>query len=135
MVLANVDFSSAGYVGFWQKEVHIGGGLLHLPETNLEWVNDVLMTFFFFLVGMEIKRELSTGELASVKKSLLPILAALGGMLVPAFIYFVINKDTPFFHGWGIPMATDIAFSLAVLSLLGNKVPIKNIPCCTRDNR
>ncbi len=83
------------------------------------------MAFFFFFVGMEIKRELTIGELASVKKSLLPILAALGGMICPAIFFWLFNGHTEFKHGWGIPMATDIAFSLAVLSLLGKKIPVQ----------
>src|SRR5690606_5323139 len=83
------------------------------------------MVLFFFLVGMEIKRELLIGELASVRKSMLPVLAALGGMVVPAFIFFLFNGGTPFHHGWGIPMATDIAFSLGIISLLGDRVPVQ----------
>ncbi|MEO8403971.1 MAG: Na+/H+ antiporter NhaA [Chitinophagaceae bacterium] len=125
LVLANLSSTQLSYTSFWQNEIHLNTGLIHLPGTNLDWVNDMSMTFFFFLVGMEIKRELSVGELASVKKSLLPIIAALGGMVVPALIFILFNSNTPFHHGWGIPMATDIAFSLAVLSLLGKKVPIQ----------
>lgn len=77
-----------------------------------------------FLVGMEIKRELTIGELSSVRKSILPVLAAIGGMLFPALIFALFNKNTPYAHGWGIPMATDIAFSLGILSLLGRRVPV-----------
>jgi NhaA family Na+:H+ antiporter len=87
------------------------------------WINDVLMAVFFLLVGLEIKREMVEGELSSVKKASLPIFAALGGMLVPAFIYFLFNKDTTTASGWGIPMATDIAFALAIISMLGKSVP------------
>lgn len=125
LLLANLSFTKTGYIAFWAKEIHIGISFLHLPETYLLFVNDVLMTFFFFLVGMEIKRELTIGELASIKKSLLPAIAALGGMVCPALIFAVINHNTPYQKGWGIPMATDIAFSLGILSLLGKKVPIQ----------
>lgn len=97
---------------------------LHLPNSWLLWINDGFMVLFFFLVGMEIKRELTTGELASIRKSLLPVLAAIGGMLAPALIYVLFNDGTPYGHGWGIPMATDIAFSLGIISLLGKRVPI-----------
>lgn len=125
LLLANLSFTTTGYIAFWAKEIHIGITFLHLPETYLLFVNDVLMTLFFFLVGMEIKRELTIGELASIKKSLLPAIAALGGMVCPALIFAVVNHNTPYQKGWGIPMATDIAFSLGVLSLLGNKVPVQ----------
>ncbi|MDQ8005763.1 MAG: Na+/H+ antiporter NhaA [Pedobacter sp.] len=87
------------------------------------WVNDGLMAIFFLLVGLEIKRELIGGELSSVQKASLPVLAALGGMLVPAGIYFVINNGTETAGGWGIPMATDIAFALAIIAMLGKNVP------------
>ncbi len=88
------------------------------------WINDGLMTVFFLLVGLEIEREVYIGELADIKKSLLPIIAAIGGMLVPALIHFMFNKGNNTQSGFGIPMATDIAFSLAVLSLLGKRVPM-----------
>lgn len=87
------------------------------------WINDALMAVFFLLVGLEIKREMVEGELSSVKKASLPVVAALGGMLVPAFIYFLFNKGEATSSGWGIPMATDIAFALAIISMLGKSVP------------
>lgn len=87
------------------------------------WINDALMAVFFLLVGLEIKREMIEGELSSVKKASLPVIAALGGMLVPAFIYFMFNKGQSTASGWGIPMATDIAFALAIISMLGKSVP------------
>ena len=87
------------------------------------WINDGLMAIFFLLVGLEIKREIIEGELSSPQKAAMPIFAALGGMLVPAIIYALINSNTPTIHGWGIPMATDIAFALGVISLLGKRVP------------
>jgi Na+:H+ antiporter, NhaA family len=125
LVLSNLHATSSGYLGMWVKTFPSHLGVVHLPDNFLHLINDVLMSFFFFLVGMEIKRELTIGELASVRKSLLPVLAALGGMVCPAIIYTIFNGHTPFHHGWGIPMATDIAFSLGILSLLGNKVPVQ----------
>jgi NhaA family Na+:H+ antiporter len=124
LLLSNLPVSHEWYTGLWQKNIY-SGTHVHLPETVLLFINDVLMTFFFFLVGMEIKRELTVGELASIRKSLLPVLAALGGMVCPAVIFSFYNYHTPGKSGWGIPMATDIAFSLAVLSLLGKKVPVQ----------
>lgn len=87
------------------------------------WINDGLMAIFFLLVGLEIKREIVEGELSDIKNASLPIVAALGGMLVPAAIYAIFNSGTEYSNGWGIPMATDIAFSLAIVSMLGKKVP------------
>jgi Na+:H+ antiporter, NhaA family len=87
------------------------------------WIDDGLMTIFFLLVGLEIEREIYIGELSNIKTALFPILAAIGGMILPAFIHFIFNQGTIFQSGFGIPMATDIAFSLGVLSLLGNRVP------------
>ena len=129
LFIANSPWQSA-YTGFFNTLFDPAGGHhynykgLHLPNSWLLWINDGFMALFFFLVGMEIKRELTTGELASFKKSLLPILAAIGGMLAPALIYTVFNGGTPYAHGWGIPMATDIAFSLGIISLLGKRVPL-----------
>lgn len=127
LILSNLPFTQNFYIGLWQKVAHfpLTGHFIHLPETSLLWINDAFMALFFFLVGMEIKRELTVGELASVRKSLLPILAALGGMIFPAIIFTIFNGNTAFKNGWGIPMATDIAFSLAVLSLLGKRVPVQ----------
>lgn len=122
LVAANSPYQ-ASYLHFWETEVHVPGGW-HLPHTLLHWINDGLMVLFFFLVGMEIKRELTVGELSSIRKSMLPVLAALGGMVCPALIFIAFNIQTDHVHGWGIPMATDIAFSLGILSLLGNRVPV-----------
>lgn len=125
LVLSNLDATSQSYTAFWSTETHSFSPSVYLPHNYLLWVNDGLMVLFFFLVGMEIKRELIIGELASLRKSMLPVCAALGGMMFPALIFLLFNGNTPFHHGWGIPMATDIAFSLGVISLLGKKVPLQ----------
>lgn len=102
----------------------IGTEIFHLNYPLSIWINDGLMAIFFLLVGLEIKRETVEGELSDFKSAALPIIAAVGGMVVPALIYFLFNRDTEYIHGWAIPMATDIAFSLAIISMLGKKVPI-----------
>ncbi len=102
---------------------NIGTELFHLNYSLSVWINDGLMAIFFLLVGLEIKRELLEGELSDIKKANLPIFAALGGMLIPALIYFAFNYNSEYKNGWAIPMATDIAFSLAIISLLGKSVP------------
>jgi NhaA family Na+:H+ antiporter len=105
-------------------ELRLGRDALVLAKPMIIWVNDLWMAVFFFLVGLEIKRELLEGELASLRQVMLPAGAALGGMLVPALIYASINAGDPVaLHGWGIPMATDIAFALGILVLLGSRVP------------
>ncbi len=121
LVLANLPFGQA-YANVFTHEIHFFERV-HLPHSLLHWINDGLMAIFFFLVGMEIKRELTIGELSSVKRAILPIAAAVGGMLVPAGFYLIFNHGTFFEGGWGIPMATDIAFSLGVASMLGKRVP------------
>lgn len=122
LILTNTGWGSS-YLALIEREIHLSD-TLHLPHSLLHWINDGLMAVFFFLVGMEIKRELLIGELSSLKKASLPIAGAIGGMLVPAAIYLFFNAKTEFQAGWGIPMATDIAFSLGVASLLGNRVPV-----------
>src|SRR5690606_35384012 len=122
LVTANSPYQ-AQYLQFWETEVRSPDGW-HLPHSFLHWINDGLMVFFFFLVGMEIKRELTVGELYSIRKSMLPALAALGGMVCPALIFVAFNAGTGHVHGWCIPMATDIAFSLGILSLVGKGVPV-----------
>ncbi len=107
--------ASASYVQLWSYPV--------FGETAGHWVNDGLMTLFFLLVGLEIKREILVGELASVKRAALPLVGAVGGMIVPAVCFALIAKGTPASPGWGIPMATDIAFALGVVTLLGSRVP------------
>lgn len=122
LVLSNNALTGVGYTTWWTQPMGSPSG--HLPQDIVGWINDGLMVFFFFLVAMEIKRELLIGELATLRKSMLPVLAALGGMVFPALIFAAFNHGTFYHHGWGIPMATDIAFSLGILSLLGNRVPL-----------
>lgn len=121
LVWSNLD--GEGYNHFWHQELAITLGGVTLSHSLVHWVNDGLMTIFFFTVGLEIKRELLVGGLSDPKRAALPVAAAIGGMVVPALLYFYFNQGTDTLSGWGIPMATDIAFSLAVLSLLGPKVP------------
>ena len=123
-LLITNTFGGNLYTAFWKTGININFGFIHLPHSLVHWINDGLMTLFFFLVGMEIKRELLHGELSSTKQALLPAAAAIGGMLVPALIYLLFNYQTAFVGGWGIPTATDIAFSLGIASLLGKKVPL-----------
>ena len=113
--------------GTWYREIwHVENTGLSaiLPGSLARWINDFMMAFFFLLAGMEIKRELMNGELSSFKKAVLPFGAALGGMIVPALIFIMVNARTAFIHGWGIPTATDIAFSIGVASLFGKRVPV-----------
>lgn len=125
VALSLVIANSALAEGFQHiLDKNIGTDLFGLRYPMSIWVNDGLMAVFFLLVGLEIKREIVEGELSSFKNASLPIVAALGGMIVPAAIYFFFNQDTEYAKGWAIPMATDIAFSLAILSLLGKRVPL-----------
>lgn len=130
LVLANLDFTATTYIKTWQFHFGEAGkhhwqiGYLHLPNTVLHFINDLLMAFFFLMAGMEIKRELVSGELSSLKNSILPLFAAIGGMIMPAVIFILFNKASDNSSGWAIPTATDIAFSLGVASLLGKRVPI-----------
>lgn len=120
-VWSNID--SYGYSHFWHQEFSFDLAGKRLTYTLHHWVNDALMTIFFFTVGLEIKREMLVGGLSDLRKAALPVFAAIGGMVVPALFYVAFNLNGEGSGGWGIPMATDIAFSLAVLSLLGNRVP------------
>lgn len=111
------------YFSLWQTKLAIGLGNLVLAKPLLSWINDGLMAVFFFIVGLEIKREVLVGALASRRRAALPLAAALGGMLVPAGLYIALNIGGAGASGWGIPMATDIAFALGVLALLGSRIP------------
>jgi NhaA family Na+:H+ antiporter len=119
---ANSPWASL-YEGLWSTPVVVGVGVFGIAKPLLLWVNDGLMAVFFFVVGLEIKREVLIGELAGRRRAALPVAAAIGGMVVPAAIYLGLNLGGPGSHGWGIPMATDIAFALGVLALLGSRVP------------
>src|SRR5688572_14410536 len=121
--IANSSFSD-GYIHFWHSTLDLSFLNLNLNYTIEHWVNDGLMTIFFLLVGLEIERELYIGELSQFKNAILPVLAAIGGMLVPALIHLLFNAGTITQSGFGIPMATDIAFALGILSLAGNKIPV-----------
>lgn len=114
LLLANSSIQ-VRYIAFWETKI--------LGESYIHWINDGLMTIFFLLIGLELKREIYHGELADVKNAILPVFGALGGMLVPAGIFIVLNYGALTQNGAGIPMATDIAFAIGVLSLLGNRVP------------
>ena len=129
LIIANSPLSAA-YQAFWQHEIILQIGDFNVfnhgghPITLMQFINDALMAIFFFSVGLEIKREVLVGELSTVRKALLPIVAACGGMLFPVLIYYMMTKGTEAEPGLAIPMATDIAFSLGVLSLFGKRVPI-----------
>ena len=123
LFIANSSLAGA-FESFLEKEIGFSNDSVHLRYPIILWINDGLMAIFFLLVGLEIKREIVEGELSSVRQAALPVLAAIGGVIVPALIYAFFNAgDSATAHGWGIPMATDIAFALGILSLLGNKVP------------
>ncbi|WEK34380.1 MAG: Na+/H+ antiporter NhaA [Candidatus Pseudobacter hemicellulosilyticus] len=122
ILLANSAWGDQ-YLHFWHQSIGFEAGGLQLRHPVEYWVNDFLMAIFFLLIGLEIKRELIHGELSDPSNALLPVVAALGGMLTPALFHFLFNQGTPEQGGMGIPMATDIAFALGILSLLGNKVP------------
>ena len=130
MLLANLPFTKEAYHSFLETTLAIS-----IKSHNFEWVfpkemtvekfiNDILMVVFFFCVGLEIKREIVCGELSNVKKAMLPVIAAVGGMLVPALIYTCFNAGTAAGSGWGTPTATDIAFAIGIMSMLGNRVPV-----------
>jgi NhaA family Na+:H+ antiporter len=123
LIWANSPFSES-YQALWQYKIGFKTEDFELYKPLILWVNDGLMAIFFFLIGLEIKREFLIGELNSIKKLAFPLFGAVGGMIVPVGIFMLLNQNPDTFKGWGIPMATDIAFSLAVLKLLGDKVPL-----------
>ena len=124
LILSNTDLSNY-YFAVLNTHIIIGPRNLGLDLSILHWINDALMAIFFFIVTLEIKREFIQGELSKPKKALLPIIGAVGGMLVPALVYIIINLESGYtLRGWAIPSATDIAFSIGVLSLLGTRIPI-----------
>jgi Na+:H+ antiporter, NhaA family len=111
------------FLDFWHIEIGFNLGIIHLKHSVLHWINDGLMAIFFLLIGLEIEREIYIGELSELKNASLPLFAAVGGMIVPALIFLSLNYGQPTQNGFGIPMATDIAFALGALALLGNRVP------------
>ena len=122
LIIANSNLGAA-FENLMNTKIGFNNSAIPLEYSISFWINDGLMAIFFLLVGLEIKREIIEGELSSPQKAAMPIFAALGGMIFPAIIYALINLNTPTIHGWGIPMATDIAFALGVISLLGKRVP------------
>lgn len=130
LIIANIPGINQLYFNFWEQEVRLQLGGFNFfshdghPMNVLQFINDALMAIFFFSIGLEIKREVLVGELSSFRQALLPILGAVGGMLMPVLLYFVMARGTDYMGGAAIPMATDIAFSLGVLSMLGKRVPL-----------
>lgn len=130
LVVANIPAINQYYFDFWQQEVRLQIGDFNIfshsghPMDLIAFINDALMAIFFFTIGLEIKREILVGELSSFKQALLPIVGAIGGMVVPVLLYYLLAKGTDYADGAAIPMATDIAFSLGVLAMLGKRVPL-----------
>jgi len=130
LVIANIPGINTLYFNFWQQEVRLQLGDFNIfshnghPMSLLSFINDALMAIFFFSIGLEIKREILVGELSSFKQALLPIVAAIGGMICPVAVYYFMSRGSDFSGGMAIPMATDIAFSLGVLAMLGKRVPV-----------
>ena len=130
LIIANIPGINTTYFEFWEQEVRLQIGSFNIfshsghPMNLLAFINDALMAIFFFSIGLEIKREVLVGELSSFKQALLPIVGAIGGMAVPVLIFFLLSRGTDYAGGAAIPMATDIAFSLGVLAMLGKRVPL-----------
>lgn len=120
---ANLSFSS-GYLAFWQQPLSIGWGTFALEKSLQVWINDGLLAIFFLYVGLEMKREVMRGSLQDVKSAVLPLFAAFGGMAVPVALFFLFLGGNPGAEGFGVPMATDIAFAFGILALLGSRVPV-----------
>jgi NhaA family Na+:H+ antiporter len=123
IVLANSYFGK-DYLDFWHNKIGFEIGGVALKYSIAHWINDGLMAIFFLLIGLEIEREIYNGELSDIKNATLPVFAAIGGMATPALLHFIFNRGTATQAGFGIPIATDIAFALGVLALLGNRIPI-----------
>jgi NhaA family Na+:H+ antiporter len=123
LILANSPFKSA-YHHFWENTFTIGFSDFKVSKSLHHWINDGLMSIFFFVIGLELKREVMAGKLSRPKDAILPLVAGVGGMVIPALLYFSFNSSVDSSSGWGIPMATDIAFVLGILYILGDKVPI-----------
>ena len=124
MLMANLGVTSGLYHAFLETPVQLRVGALEINKNMLLWINDALMAVFFLLIGLEVKREMMQGSLATRRQAIFPVVAALGGMVVPALVYLAFNAQDPVASsGWAIPAATDIAFALGVLALLGSRVP------------
>ena len=123
LIWANSPFGEI-YQDLWQKKIGVSFQAFELEKPLILWINDGLMAVFFFVIGLELKRELIIGEINTIKKAVFPLVAALGGVLVPVGLFLLLNQDPETEKGWGIPMATDIAFALALLSVLGKRVPL-----------
>jgi NhaA family Na+:H+ antiporter len=123
LILANSPFKDA-YHHFWENTFTIGFSEFVVSKSLHHWINDGLMSIFFFVIGLELKREIIAGELSRPKDAILPIFAGIGGMVIPALFYLILNPSGETTSGWGIPMATDIAFALGILYLLGDKIPV-----------
>ncbi len=127
-VIISLIWANSSYSAYYFQLLEFKSGItteyFSIIKSTEHWINDGLMCFFFLLVGLEIKRELLDGELDDIKQAILPVAAAIGGMLIPAFFYFIINYNSNTVKGWAIPMATDIAFALAILALLGKRIPL-----------
>jgi NhaA family Na+:H+ antiporter len=123
LVLANSPLGDS-FLRLWQTRAAFSFGGFEMDHSLKHWINDALMAIFFFVIGLEVKRELVLGELRDLRRAVLPLIAALGGMVVPAGIYLALQAGEPAARGWGIPMATDIAFVVGILALLGSRVPM-----------
>jgi len=123
IMIANSPFAER-FHHFWEIKFSVGFNGAMVSKSLHHWINDGLMAIFFFVVGLELKREIVAGKLSKAKDAIFPVVAALGGMIIPALIYFIFNSSGEAAKGWGIPMATDIAFALGILYLLGDKVPV-----------
>ncbi len=122
LIIANSGLSDS-FLNFWQNKITISLPGFHISKPLLKWINDGLMAIFFFLIGLELKREVISGELNNIRSASLPFFAAVGGMIAPAVLFIILNRGNAGTEGWGIPMAADIAFTLGILKLLGDRVP------------